>query len=34
MSIGMSLFENHEELMPIITGFDGRFDYHDFHEFL
>jgi len=29
----MSLFETHEELMAVITGFDDRFDFHEFHEF-
>ena len=33
MSIGMSLFETHEELLPVITSFDDRFDFHEFHEF-
>jgi hypothetical protein len=27
-------FETHEELLPVITSFDGRFDFHDCHDFL
>ena len=28
----MSFFETHEKLLPVITRFDDRFDFYEFHE--